>query len=100
MARIGADVEVGSVGLIGGPPVSLVACAACGRGGFANSQMSMTERGLTCPACFAAWSTQQDLRGRSYGALTNPSGGMSGWTIARILIALVVVSLSALRACN
>jgi hypothetical protein len=102
MARIGADVEVGTIGLVGGPSVALVACAACGRGGFASNQMSVTERGLTCPACFAAWSMQQDLRGRgSYGSLTYPSGGgMSGWTIARILIALAVVSLSALRACS
>jgi hypothetical protein len=101
MARIGADVEVGTIGVAGGPPVALVACAACGRSGFVSTQMSVTERGLTCPACFAAWSMQQDLRGRgNYGSLTSSGGGMSAWTIARILIALAVISLSALRACS
>jgi hypothetical protein len=99
LARIGADVEVGRIGMAGQAAPATVTCAVCGRDGFLNSQMSVTERGLTCNGCFSLWVARQDLRPSGAG-----SGGLTGsgnWTAMRIVIAIVVFTLlTALRHCH
>jgi hypothetical protein len=96
MARMGADVTVGGVPMVGSDALATASCAVCGRTGFASNQMSMTERGLTCPTCFGAWQMQQDQRAMSYGR----SSGMSSWQVARIVIGLSIVLIAAaMRAC-
>jgi hypothetical protein len=102
MARLGADVMVGGIPMIGSDIVAGASCAVCGRPGFMSNQMSMTERGLTCPNCFSAWQMHQDRRamsGYGYGGYGR-GGGMSSWQVARIVIGITVVIIAAaLRAC-
>jgi hypothetical protein len=98
LARLGAEVEVGTIPLAG-QSASLVSCAVCGRSGFVNAQMSMTERGLTCPTCFNAWSNQQALAYPQSGSLTPARS--PGWIAARVIIGVtLVVLLNVLRHCH
>lgn len=94
MARLGADVVVGNLPVLGDGGMPTVACGVCGRGGFVNTQMSMTERGLTCPTCFNAWSMRASNAADS-GSL---SGGFQWWRILIVVFAIVIPAM--IRACH
>ncbi len=94
-ARLGCDVEVGRIALAGEAAPSLSRCAVCGRDGFANPEMSVTERGLTCPTCFSSWVQAQDLRASRHGL------GGGGFRVWRVVIGFgIFFVLTVLRHCH
>ncbi len=97
MARLGADVIVGNLPVLGDGGQPTVSCGVCGRGGFLNHQMSMTERGLTCPTCFNAWSMRANAAAAA--SANSLSGSSTLWW--RVLIAVCVFVIPAMiRACH
>ena len=66
------------------------ACAVCGRSGFPDATMSITEAGATCQGCYAQW--QQRQRDESLAADRAAKEAVGRFRQRALAVVLIVVA--------